>query len=479
MIHQHAIPWPIVASLVVAAFPALAEEKQEAKKPAGAPVHEVKAERFKSTVSLNAIFESPRLKEIIVEPDEWKELIVRKVVPHGKRVRKGDVILAFETKALKEKIAELETSQQTAKLTLQQSVDEYQHLDESTPLKLKAATTSRKEAEEALTYFEEVQLEQNRESARRSLEYAEFNLEYAQEELNQLEKMYEEDNLTEETEEIILKRTRRSVESAKRSLANRRISTERTLKVEIPRQHEALKVAAKTAILEHELARASLPRALELKKRELDKAKKAHKESSQALSKLKKDLKIMSVKAPMDGYVFYGTYVDGKWASAGAVAKKLIPGGSVAPKERILTIAQADGLRLRALVPENQLGMLSKGKKGVAIPVAFPGERLPAKLTALSLIASGGGYPAEISLKSVPGSLTPGMHANISFVAFESDEVITVPNTAVHQDGEGYYVMVVKDGEKDERREVNAGFTDGKKTVIKRGLSTGDQVRAD
>ena len=125
------------------------------------------------------------------------------------------------------------------------------------------------EAEEALAYFEEVQLQQNREMAKESLQSAEFRLEYAQEELNQLEKMYEEDNLTEETEEIILKRTRRSVESAKRSLERTRLATKRTLKVTLPRSHDALKSAAKKAVLEHELARLSLPRALELKKHAL------------------------------------------------------------------------------------------------------------------------------------------------------------------------------------------------------------------
>ena len=479
MTHKRTVPWPIVATILITALSVSGEEKKEAKKPAGQPLHEVKSERFKSTVTLKAVFESPRLKEVTVDPEEWKELVVRKVVPNGKRVKKGDVILAFETKALKEKVTELETSQRTAQLALQQSSDEFRHLEKSTPLKLEEAASKRRQAEEALAYFEEVELEQKRETARRALESAEFNLEYAQEELNQLKKMYEEDNLTEETEEIILKRTRRGVDSAKRTLAMRKLSTARTLKTELPRQHEALKVAAKTAVLESSLARASLPRALEIKKRELDKSKEADKKASQGLSKLKKDLDKMTVKAPMDGYVFYGAYVDGKWATAAAVAKKLIPGGSVAPKERILTIAQADGLRLRALVPENQLGMLTKGQKGVAVPVAFPGERLPAKLTALQMIASGGAYPAEIAVKSAHKHATPGMNANVSFVAFEGEDVITVPNAAVHRDGKRYFVVLVKEGENDERREVAVGFTDGKKTVIKRGLSAGDKVRAD
>ena len=88
MIHRSAIPWAVIASVLVVAFSAIAEEKQEAKKPAGAPVHEVKSERFKSVVNLKATFESPQLKEISVVPNEWKELTVRKVVPHGKRVKK-------------------------------------------------------------------------------------------------------------------------------------------------------------------------------------------------------------------------------------------------------------------------------------------------------------------------------------------------------------------------------------------------------
>jgi multidrug efflux pump subunit AcrA (membrane-fusion protein) len=123
--------------------------------------------------------------------------------------------------------------------------------------------------------------------------------------------------------------------------------------------------------------------------------------------------------------------------------------------------------------------MLTKGQKGVAVPVAFPGERLPAKLTALQMIASGGAYPAEIVVKSAHKHATPGMNANVSFVAFEGEDVITVPNAAVHRDGKRYFVVLVKEGENDERREVAVGFTDGKKTVIKRGLSAGDKVRAD
>ena len=211
-----------------------------------------------------------------------------------------------------------------------------------------------------------------------------------------------------------------------------------------------------------------------------DKAKKAHRKSEESLSHLKKDLEKLTVKAPMDGHVFYGIYTDGKWATAAAVAKKLIPGGVVSPKERILTIVDSESLRLRAVVPENQLGMVKKGLKGVAVPVAYPGKRLSAKITSLSkLPAPGGGYPAEISFEPKLSQLMPGMNAKVRFTAFEGQKVVTIPNKAVHQDEKGTYVWLVKEDSSDERRDVSAGFTDGKVTVIKKGLQAGDKVRAD
>jgi hypothetical protein len=57
-----------------------------------------------------------------------------------------------------------------------------------------------------------------------SLQSSKDRLEYAEEELRQLEKMYEADDLVEESEAIVLKRARNSVEAAKMSLASAQMS---------------------------------------------------------------------------------------------------------------------------------------------------------------------------------------------------------------------------------------------------------------
>ena len=69
-------------------------------------------------------------------------------------------------------------------------------------------------------------------------------LEYAKEELRQLEKMYRSKDLTEETEEIILRRTRFQVESGEVRLKEAELRRDATLKVELPRREIKVREAA-------------------------------------------------------------------------------------------------------------------------------------------------------------------------------------------------------------------------------------------
>ena len=63
-------------------------------------------------------------------------------------------------------------------------------------------------------------------------------LDYTKEELRQLEKMYRSKDLTEETEEIILRRQRFQVESREQYLKEAELQRDQKLKVDLPRQEE-------------------------------------------------------------------------------------------------------------------------------------------------------------------------------------------------------------------------------------------------
>ena len=99
-------------------------------------------------------------------------------------------------------------------------------------------------ADDDYSYFESTGRAQREKSALFNLKGAEQRLENVMEELKQLEKMYKANDLTEATEEIILKRQRDAVDMAKFRLEVAQIEHEKTLKQEIPRREESLKDAA-------------------------------------------------------------------------------------------------------------------------------------------------------------------------------------------------------------------------------------------
>ena len=68
-----------------------------------------------------------------------------------------------------------------------------------------------------------------------SLKGAQFQLDYEQDELDQLEKMYEADDLTEDTEEVVLKRSKNSVDFAKFNLEQTKQFCDEILNIRLPR----------------------------------------------------------------------------------------------------------------------------------------------------------------------------------------------------------------------------------------------------
>ncbi len=122
----------------------------------------------------------------------------------------------------------------------------------TTPLDLAANERAEKINTEDRKYYFDVQRPFNLKMADFNLKRARNSLEYTEEELRQLEKMYAADNVTEETEAIVLKRARDQLESAKVMVESSQISRDHELNFDIPRsddrtressQHRELEIA--------------------------------------------------------------------------------------------------------------------------------------------------------------------------------------------------------------------------------------------
>ncbi len=427
---------------------------------------------------LDAVAESTQSEPVKLVPKGWTDLTVVEAVPHGSRVKKGDVLVKLDLDKLREQIEELDNDKPASSLTLDLASAELENLKHTTPTKLEAARRTARMAEEDRVYFESIGRANREKSSRFNLKSAEQRVDGASEELRQLEKMYKADDLTEETEQIVLRRQRFAVEAAQFSLASQKEFSERELKTLLARDHESYQISRREQQAALTLAEETIPKTLGKKQLDFEKLKRDQRKSDRRLADLRADLESLVPRAPMDGMVYYGSCESGRWTTGALVAKKLVPTGKLMANEVFMTIVNTDKLRLHAVIAESELGNFSTGLKGEATPVSAPERRLAVKLDEISAAPlPSGGFDATLSLtrdKSL--RLLPGMNCKVAFTGIEKGVAIAVPKGAVFSDTAGKFVHVLKSDGTNEKRTVKTGESDDTLTEITDGLSDGEQV---
>ena len=187
------------------------KQKTEAKKAdASKPgTHLVKPDLFKIEVNLTGTFEAEtdQMAAIALKPETWTAFTVKRAVAHGKVVKRGEPLVWFDTRQIDEQLADLKQSLQLGILAERLAAAELEQTEKSTPLDVAAADRASKTAAEELEYFLKTDRSHEEQSAEFSLKSSQQSLEYALEELNQLQKMYDADDLTEEMLQKTLTKT--------------------------------------------------------------------------------------------------------------------------------------------------------------------------------------------------------------------------------------------------------------------------------
>jgi multidrug resistance efflux pump len=442
--------------------------------PAAPTTHTLKRGLFEIKVELPGVFDAVKATPISLAPEEWSSLSVLDAVPHGKEVKQGEVIARLETEKLEEAIAKAELAQPLSQLALKLAELELAELEKSTPLNLASSRRAKMQAEEDLAYFEKTDRRQREKSAQQNLRQTTQYLSYAKEELDQLQKMYAADDLTEETEEIIVTRAKNSVEDAQFRVEATKLSTNRTLSTTLPRELQSLRDQVQSSAIAWEKSSQSLPQALKKKRLEVEKMKLDQQEDDKRLQDLKKDLASFVVKAPHDGIVYYGADQRGKWDTAVMVEKKLVPGGKLMPHEVFMTLAQSQPLQVEVSIPENKLSFLKQGMAAKITPTADPEASFKGKLASLNRVPlTGGGFPGTVAIEGGAGGLYPGMSCEVLFEIYKNEQALTIPKKALGEENGKSFVRL-EDGKK---REVETGRSDGKTVEVLSGLKEGDTVK--
>ncbi len=458
---------PLICLASVFTHTALAEDYSVTKKP------------FTKVTTLSGTFLPSNSSAISIAPEIWTTFSITSYVSQAAIVKKGDSLISIDTKKLDEHIAKEEKNRETDLLNLAKAKHDLAQLEISTPRSLAKYARAEKEALDDLKWFTEIGRPHEIESTNSGVERAELSLLYQKEELKQLEKMYSEDNVTEETEEIILIRTRNSVKRGEFALKSAKISAARTLESSIPRNFEKLKHSAKSATIDHAAAQKSLTRALETKRLDVAKAIKADTEKVEKLAKLKTDRAMMNITAPANGIIYYGSMKDGKW-NPGTASKILNVGSKIPANTTIMTfIPTSSTLNLSAFATEAQLASLKKGAKGRASSTLQPYSSFPITVNSVSTHPEADSkYHVSITQNNaIQQNIVAGMKASIRVISDQKENAILVPVTYLTLADNGGYTVKLKmaDG-KTATRAVEISVANKEHAVITKGLEVGQVI---
>jgi len=439
---------PISASAADETKPDAPQAPAESEK-SKSDAHTVKTNRFVYEVRVDGTLMPSEAKPIIAAPKRFSSLRITSIEPNASYIKKGEPILTFDLTDLEKQIENYEKSIIEKELGLLRATNELTSLKKLTPMQMAENKRALERAKDDLDYLLETRIPLGKESIEREVLGAERSLAYSNEELRQLEKMYTDDDLTEETEEIVLKRTRWAVEGAEFRLKNAQIDAERQLKVGIPRQINDAKEEVAKREINLALAEVELPAALEQKKLEVAALEKGLNDYRDALAELKADQEhLASMTAPIDGIVLYGDWTEARPPSNVAdVQRRLLIGSAFGVHSTLLTVVSAAPGSIAVSLPEQHRSLVNWSGEAAE----SPGESgRYATLKASNSTAFG------VGIKSISPTLQPdntyatiltmdsnaiageaslaatGMNASVTLIDYASPEAIVIPPSFVH-----------------------------------------------
>ncbi len=457
-------------------------DKKDADKPER-KTHTVKATPLKITTDVEGVFVARETAEIALRPEEWSDFEIVEIVPHGQTVSKGEVLVKFDAEKLNEQIEELELELRLGELAMMKAEQELPRATVEIEREHEQAKRSLAEAEADYKRYREIDRDMSLKSADMNMKSVESYVEGAREELRQLEKMYEADDLTEETEEIILKRQRAEVEQAEFMLESYKQDYEQTINVYIPRRDIAEKESLERVKLAFERAKTALETDRSKGKYELEKERESRREAIEKHAKLLSDRALMEIRSPADGVVYYGGATDGEWAETASLVGSMRKYGSAPTKSVMMTIVKSRPLYVIGTIAEAARADVKIGQSATIESAADDGPKLSGKLKQLSPIPMGDKkYRVELTVdgKDIPDWIVPGLTAKAKLVTYENKKALMVPKSAVKSEAandDAKYVMVETSADaKPKKQKVTVGKTKDDNIEIVEGLEAGAKI---
>jgi HlyD family secretion protein/macrolide-specific efflux system membrane fusion protein len=203
--------------------------------------------------------------------------------------------------------------------------------------------------------------------------------------------------------------------------------------------------------------------------KELERAQAQISASKNAWEEAKVKLSYAFIYAPISGVVSQVTTQQGETVVAGLNAPTFI------------TIINLSKLQVECYVDETDIGKIKEGQEATFTVDSYPDKIFRARVRTI--------YPGAIIKNNVvfydvvldildpyENILRPEMTAHVTIIAGKKENVLIVPSQAVKIDPQGNYYVMVKKGDKWEKRIVKVGWESGGKIEIISGLKEGEEI---
>ncbi len=428
-----------------------------------------------SAVDVKGVLVPAHKEAVAIKLKAWKgSLEIVEAASEG-RVVEGQPLVRFKDDDLERHVESTRLSLESSRLKLQRMEREAAIKAEERTYEMDTAVRSKRIADEKLEQFVTVERKLRETEAIHRMEGRKISLKNQLEELQQLEKMYGEDDLTEETEEIVLRRARRSYE---RSLKSYEFSKQRHdwfMTQTLPRELESLKLSVRKATNKHERLKTTQPLDIQKEKISLESTRLSLVGLEKSYAHLKADLEALTVKAPMAGYAVPGHFHGGKWSGLESGAAMLEPGKKVKPGTHLFTIVDPDSLGVDTAVKEANLRHVKAGLPATVTTALTGKAKLEAKVDSVARYGSGGSYKVRVLLREKNERLRTGLGCKVKITKEAPDEVLSVPVKSILEDDGSHYVFVLGD-DGPEQVEVRVGRKADGRREITEGLKAGQRI---
>ncbi|MBN2686092.1 MAG: hypothetical protein JXR40_12485 [Pontiellaceae bacterium] len=398
-------------------------------------------------------------------------------------VKKGDVVIRFETQELLDEIAERREDLETQKKNLEVTKEEKRILLSENQSSLRVSSDRVVSAEEDYARYYKYDGKKAKDDMVKRVESSELALESAKddyrEQMDLISNTIFDNEAAKERALERLEQRKATVDMREQDYDDAKFRLKIFKKYTYPNTLTTKKNQLEQAELNHEKVLVSTASRVIQKDEEIarDEARIARAESE--LARLESYIPMMEIKAPVDGILVYGD-VDRNNSQV-----EEIEVGMECHRNRVIaTIPEMDNLIVNFDIPEQFRHRIKSGAKAVISPDSIPSLKISGTVDTIAVVpvnqvswdtTSPKIYASTITLDQQNPQLVSGMSVQIEVIDEVIENAINIPIEAVFdEDGETF--VYIAEGTVPKKQGVTLGKSNDQYVHVIEGIEEGDKV---